>query len=134
MDDPVELISTLDRYSAACPGEIVVYTCKAIGTELVKWTSPTLIGIDESIQFSSAPVHEVGLGMVRHLPNGQDTFAQLINKDNGTIITELRVVIPEDADDSYSLLVICREEDMSTYYKMSNHRVASVFYDLILNI
>ena len=124
---PVDLTSTLDQYNAACPGELVVFTCKVIGS-LVMWISPTLIGVDESIQFSSAPIHEVGLGMVRRLPNGQNTFAQLINKDNGTITSELRVVVPEDAEHSNSLLVICTKEDIPSRSEMNNHRVAGVYH------
>ena len=125
MDEPlvtVDLQSTLDRYNAGCPGETVVFTCKAVGT-LIRWRSTTLIGVDESIQFSSA-LHDVGSGMVKSLPNGQDTFAQLIQKDNTTIASELRAIIPEDADDSDSLLVTCIKQDQPIHSNMSNPRAA----------
>ena len=126
----VELTSTLDQYNAACPGELVVFTCKIIGS-LVMWESPTLIGSD-SIQFSPPPTQEVGLGIVRSLPNGQDTFAQLINQDNGTITSELRVVVPEDADHTYSLFVMCTIEDMPHHLERSNPRVAGVYHNISL--
>jgi hypothetical protein len=122
----VELTTTLDQYNAACPGELVVFTCKVSGS-LVTWVSPTLIGTS-SIQFSSE-IHEVGLGIVRSLPNGQDTFAQLLNKDNDTITSELRVVVPEDAEHDHSLFVRCTKEDVPRDSEMDNHRVAGVYHD-----
>ena len=118
----VNVTSTVDQYEGACPGETVVFTCTAFGSQ-VKWTSNTLIGVDQRIQFSTF-VNEIGEGMVQTLPNGQRTFAQLIYKDNMTITTQLRITIPADAGRFNSLLVTCTKEDMPEYSNMSNRHVA----------
>ena len=135
MTQDVDLTSTLDSYSFACPGEKVTFTCISRQSDLMQWTSPIFLGDTRGIQFST-DLHDIGYGVVKESPYGQNTFAQLIYKDNVTITSELRVIVPEDADVT-NIEATCIKENTPSQTNRSFHPVARMYimlaiYDIVI--
>ena len=109
----MDVTSTVDQYTGACPNENVVVMCRVTDDVqpglLIRWTSPTFIGSGQYIQFS-VDFHHIGDGKARILPDGRLTLAQVVFKDNVSITTELRTTIP-GAGLSDSLTITCIRED-----------------------
>ena len=116
--DDIELVSTIDSYRGACAGEEVVYRCTAWNSRLIMWRSELFIPRG-SIQFS-ADLHNNGYGEREDLPLGRFTFAQLLQKDNNTMISELRVTVPNDVD---QISVTCTKEESPRSQDTLNHQV-----------
>ena len=93
----MDVTSTVDQYTAVCPNESVVVTCRVTGDVrpglLISWTSPMFIGSGQNIQLS-VDLHGIGNGEAQIIPDGHLTLAQVVFKDNVSITTELRVTMP----------------------------------------
>lgn len=108
----MKVVSSVDNFNAACFGEKVVYSCTTRGTTTMSWISQTFIGSsNDALQFNTQ-LKQVGDGLKSMLSSGECTFAQMIEADNNIIVSELRVVMPQNSTTSeLEVFVTCRNDD-----------------------
>ena len=92
----ITLISSLDGAQAACPGEVVTYTCTALRTNAIEWTVTP--GVPSAVFFQDGSITERAIGdfhlaLTSRVPNGTGTSdltsTLIVNttaSQNGTLI------------------------------------------------
>ena len=87
--------SSVDGYKTVCENELVYLTCWAHNSRSLIWSSREYIGDSTAIEFNRL-FDRLGKGKFISLPNGRATLSQLTKIENTSLLSDLKIQIPNN--------------------------------------